>query len=113
MFEETGVAAFHVDRIFGRFRLVVVELLADGTNWAIVAAGTSPGITTVANTTTITLSGVPTGANYWFGGPPEDVVGAVTASITSQNPATGVIVMTATATNNSRLKFFFIVNRTG
>lgn len=115
MFEETNNGlAFHVDRIFGRMRLVVVELLADGTNWAVVAGGTTPGIATTAGTTTIALTGVPTGGNYWFPGPPDDVGGTVTASVSAQDAAAGTVTLTASAaTNGARFKWFFLVNRTG
>ncbi len=115
MFEETNNGfGWHTDRIFGRMRLIVVDLLSDGSNFAVVGATTTPGIATTNGGTTIALTGLPKGANYWFGGVPEDVVGAVTASITAQDPSAGTMTLVASATTGgARLKFFFIVNRTG
>lgn len=115
MFEETGVNAFHTDRIFGRMRLVVVELLSDGTNYAVVAAGTTPGIVTTNGAATIALTGAPTGANYWFGGVLDDLsAGTATASVSAQSPSAGTVTIVASGVvAGTRFKFFFIVNRTG
>lgn len=115
MFEETNSNAFQTDRVFGRMKLVVLELLADGTNFAFVAAGTSPGLTTTAGTTTIAITGIPKGSNYWFPGTPDDVTaGTVTATIAAQDASAGTLTLTASAaTNGARFKWFFLVNRTG
>jgi hypothetical protein len=114
MFGETNINSFHTDRVFGRFKLVVVDLLADGTNWTVVAASSSPGVATTANTTTVALTGLPTGANYWFPGQPDTINSAVTLAITAQDAAAGTLTLTASAaTNGVRAKWFFLVNRTG
>lgn len=114
MFEETNSNAFQTDRVFGRMKLVVVELLSDGTNFAIVASGTSPGLATTAGTTTIAITGIPKGSNYWFPGVADDVAGTVTANVTAQDASAGTLTLTASAaTLNARFKWFFLVNRTG
>ena len=114
MFEETNHNSFHTDRIFGRMKLVVVELLADGTDWTIVAAGTSPGLVTTAGTTTIAITGIPRGSNFWFPGLPPAINSVVTLAVTAQDAAAGTLTLTASAvTNGVRVKWFFLVNRTG
>jgi hypothetical protein len=114
MFEETGVQAFHVDKVFGRVRLVLLEMVADGTNWTIDTTATTPGIATTAGGTTIALTGVPTGSNYWFPGAPDTVNSAVTVALTAESATAGTLTLTASAaTNGVRFQWFFIVNRTG
>lgn len=114
MFEETNQNAFYTDRTFGRFKLVLVSLVADGTNWAIDPALTSPGISTVDGGSTIALSGLPKGQAYWFPGNPELVADTQVAHITAVDPAAGTLTIAAgVATNGVRIQWFFIVNRTG
>lgn len=114
MFEETGVQAFHVDRVFGRMKVVVLEMVADGTNWTVEAATSSPGITTVAGGTTIALSGISKGSNFWFPGSPDVVNQATTVVITAEDASAGTVTLTANAvTAGHRFQWFFLVNRTG
>ena len=114
MFENTSLASLHTDLIFGRMRIVVLEMVANGTNWTIDAANTTPGIATTNGGTTIALTGVPTGSNYWFPGSPDTVNSAVTVVIAAEDATAGTITLTASAaTNNVRFSWFFLVNRTG
>lgn len=114
MFEETNVSAFHTDRIFGRFKLVVLEMVADGTNWIFDQANTSPGLATTAGTTTIAITGIPKGSNYWFPGSPDVVNQATTVLITAEDASAGTLTLTANAvTSGHRFQWFFLVNRTG
>ena len=115
MFEETGVNAFHTDKIFGRFRLVVIEAVADGTNWVLDATQTTPGIAiTAGGTTTPVFTGVPTGANFWYGAP-QFINSVITGRIgATDSPSTGTFsVVTSAVTNGVRMTMFLLVNRTG
>jgi hypothetical protein len=114
MFEETNVNSLHTDRIFGRMKLVVLEMVADGTNWTVDTANSSPGIATTAGGTTIALTGISKGSNFWFPGSPDTVNSAVTVAITAEDASAGTITLTASAaTNGVRFQWFFFVNRTG
>jgi len=114
MWEETNHNSFHTDRVFGRMKLIMLEMVADGTNWTVVAAGSSPGIAAAAGGTTIALTGLPRGANYWFPGDPDTINSAVTVALTAQDANAGTATLTASAVTNAvRFKWFFIVNRTG
>lgn len=69
MFEETGVQAFHVDRTFGRVRLVFVQLTSNGTVLTVDTATSTPGITVSGTTGDYALAGIPTGTLFqWVGG---------------------------------------------
>lgn len=114
MFADQNQNAFYTDRTFGRFKLVVLEMVADGTDWTIDTTNTTPGIATTAGSTTIALTGLPTGANYWYPGQPDTVDSAVTVAITAEDPSAGTLTLTASAvTNGVRFAWFFLVNRTG
>lgn len=115
MFEETGVEAFHVDRVFGRMKLVVIEAVANGTDWILDATQTSPGIAiTAGGGTTPVFTGVSTGSNFWYGGP-QFINSVITGRIgATDNPTTGTFsVITSAVTNGVRMTMFLIVNRTG
>lgn len=114
MFEETGINAFHVDRVFGRMRLVVLEMVADGTNWVIDTTSTTPGIATVAGGNTIALTGIPTGSNFWFPGSPDTVNSVITVIIAAESATAGTVTLTASAATAAvRFQWFFLVNRIG
>jgi hypothetical protein len=114
MFEETNNNSFHTDRFFGRFKLVVLEMVADGTNWAFDQTGTSPGLATTAGAGTIAITGIPKGSKYWFPGSPDVVNSAATVIIAAQDASAGTMTLTASAVTNAlRFQWFFLVNRTG
>lgn len=116
MFEETGIANYHVDKVRGRVRLVFIQ--------ATFGAGAGTATQDAANSSPATTFTGTTGT-YAFTFPPGDFVqflypvftGAanLTGRITAFNSSagTGTLVLSANPADGVRMWFTLNVGRTG
>ena len=114
MWAETGVAAFHTDKVFGRFRLVEFTLNSDGINLTLVAADSSPGVTGSGTAAGVNLTYEP-GTDIFPMHPAVLGTAAITARYSAINVAAGTatLVLSAAPSNGGQLFVTLLVARSG